>query len=121
MRCGAANQRRIAERAAGRSLRERARRERRHCRSQRLVLLYQELHIPLPLSIPVVSRTASGRGAWLCAENTASVNQTCVKQAMKRRGFERAWKCQLAPVTTQQLEIAVQGLALRDVTTNMEN
>jgi len=52
----------------------------------------------------------------LCAENTS-----CVKQAIKRRGFERAWKCQLAPTTTQQLEIAVQGLALRDVTTNMEN
>jgi len=44
-----------------------------------------------------------------------------MKQAIKRRGFERAWKCQLAPTTAQQLEIAVQGLALRDVTTNMEN
>ena len=34
---------------------------------------------------PVVSRVAPGRGAWLCSIE-------CFDQAVKRRGFERAWK-----------------------------
>lgn len=33
----------------------------------------------------IVSRTAAGRGAWLCAA-------TCFATAVKRKGFERAWR-----------------------------
>jgi predicted RNA-binding protein YlxR (DUF448 family) len=36
---------------------------------------------------PVVSRTASGRGAWMCAESAS-----CFEAAMKMRAFDRAWK-----------------------------
>ena len=35
----------------------------------------------------VVSRTASGRGAWMCAESAS-----CFEAAMKMRAFDRAWK-----------------------------
>ena len=36
---------------------------------------------------PVVYRTASGRGAWMCAESAS-----CFEAAMKMRAFDRAWK-----------------------------
>ena len=38
---------------------------------------------------PVMSRTASGRGAWMCAESAS-----CFEAAMKVRAFDRAWKTQ---------------------------
>jgi predicted RNA-binding protein YlxR (DUF448 family) len=37
-----------------------------------------------------VSRTAAGRGAWLCTGS-----QRCYEVARKRKAFGRAWKCQV--------------------------
>jgi predicted RNA-binding protein YlxR (DUF448 family) len=34
-----------------------------------------------------VSRTGAGRGAWLCAGSLA-----CFDAAVRRRGFDRAWR-----------------------------
>lgn len=65
---------------------------------------------------PVISRTASGRGAWMCAGNTP-----CLRQAIKRRGFERAWKRQIPAATHQAIEFAFEALAASAVKTNMEN
>ncbi|MGD9997069.1 MAG: YlxR family protein [Ilumatobacteraceae bacterium] len=33
----------------------------------------------------VISRTAPGRGAWLCSA-------ACIAPAIRKRGFERAWR-----------------------------
>jgi predicted RNA-binding protein YlxR (DUF448 family) len=33
----------------------------------------------------IISRTAAGRGAWLCSS-------ACFALAVKKRGFERAWR-----------------------------
>ena len=60
---------------------------------------------------PVISRTAPGRGAWLCARNI-----TCLSMAIKRRGFERAWKRPISASTAHELEIAYDAML-----TNMEN
>ncbi|MCU1395857.1 MAG: Protein of uncharacterized function [Ilumatobacteraceae bacterium] len=60
---------------------------------------------------PVISRTAAGRGAWLCTEQA-----TCLHQAIKRRGLDRAWKC---PVSTTQHNILT--IAYEAMTKNMEN
>jgi len=64
---------------------------------------------------PVACRTAVGRGAWLCANNTR-----CLQQAIKRRGFERAWKRPVSATTHQAIEIAFEALTSSDVT-NMKN
>ena len=48
-----------------------------------------------------VSRTAAGRGAWLCRPP-----DDCFRLALRRRGFERAWR---RPVDAATLaELAVQ-------------
>jgi len=60
---------------------------------------------------PRCSRTAAGRGAWLCADASG-----CLQLALKRRGFERAWKRPIPTSTTQALQIAYEAM-----TTNMEN
>ena len=60
---------------------------------------------------PAISRTAAGRGAWLCPSST-----TCFTQAIKRRGFERAWKCTVPAATNEALQIAYEAMK-----TNMEN
>lgn len=36
----------------------------------------------------VVSRVAPGRGAWICSV-------ACVREAMTRRAFDRAWRCRV--------------------------
>jgi len=64
---------------------------------------------------PVISRTAPGRGAWLCLGTTTTANP-CLQQAIKRRGFDRAWKRSVDTATTQALQIAYEAM-----TTNMEN
>jgi predicted RNA-binding protein YlxR (DUF448 family) len=61
--------------------------------------------------VPVISRTAAGRGAWLCE---GQVN--CLRQAIKRRGFERAWKRPVGPAELELLTIAYEAM-----TSNMEN
>ena len=56
------------------------------CRSrkeQQLLIRY----VSNEMGQPVVSRTASGRGAWMCAESAS-----CFEAAMKMRAFDRAWK-----------------------------
>jgi predicted RNA-binding protein YlxR (DUF448 family) len=60
---------------------------------------------------PLISRTAAGRGAWLCTSGT-----TCLLQARKRRGFERAWK---RPVSATQIDTLT--IAYDAMTTNMKN
>ena len=54
---------------------------------------------------PLISRTAPGRGAWLCVGKVA-----CVQQAMKRRGFERAWKRPVASAEYEELRFAYEAM-----------
>ena len=58
------------------------------CRSRKEQQLLTR-YVPNEMGQPVVSRTASGRGAWMCAESTS-----CFEAAMKVRAFDRAWKTQ---------------------------
>lgn len=60
---------------------------------------------------PVISRTAPGRGAWLCRGQVQ-----CLQQAIKRHGFERAWKRPIGTAEHESLTIAYQAM-----TKNMEN
>ena len=57
---------------------------------------------------PVVDRHAPGRGAWLCS-------LACFDTAVRRRGFERAWRRSVSTDALTTLRIAVEG-----VITNME-
>jgi predicted RNA-binding protein YlxR (DUF448 family) len=50
-----------------------------------------------------VSRTAAGRGAWLCSLE-------CFDLAAKRRGFERAWKRSVDADALATLRIAFEGV-----------
>ncbi len=50
-----------------------------------------------------VSRTAPGRGAWLCSLE-------CFDLAARRRGFERAWKRTVDADTLTTLRNAVEGV-----------
>ena len=59
-----------------------------------------------------VSRTAAGRGAWLCST-------TCFSAAQRRKAFDRAWKQAVPPHVLQPLEQLVRN-AFDDVVTNME-
>ena len=59
-----------------------------------------------------VSRTAAGRGAWLCST-------TCFHTASRRKAFDRAWKHSVHPDALQPLEEALR-IAFDDVITNME-
>ena len=56
------------------------------CRSRKEQQLLTR-YVPNEMGQPVVSRTASGRGAWMCAEAAS-----CFEAAMKVRAFDRAWK-----------------------------
>jgi predicted RNA-binding protein YlxR (DUF448 family) len=56
------------------------------CRSRKEQQLLTR-YVPNEMGQPVVSRTASGRGAWMCAESAS-----CFEAAMKMRAFDRAWK-----------------------------
>ena len=64
---------------------------------------------------PVISRTAAGRGAWLCATRT-SQDTDCLQQAIKKRGFDRAWK---RPVGRTEHDILT--IAYDAITKNMKN
>ena len=57
---------------------------------------------------PVVSRTAGGRGAWLCSLE-------CFESAGRRRAFARAWKCEVSSSMLDALRISFEG-----VMTNMK-
>jgi hypothetical protein len=60
----------------------------------------------------IVSRTAAGRGAWLCST-------ACFHTATRRKAFERAWKRSVHPDALQTLEQALCN-AFDDVIINME-
>lgn len=58
----------------------------------------------------LVSRTAPGRGAWLCSVE-------CFGLAERRKGFERAWKASVAVDEVRRLEQQVRnalGTAIMD-------
>lgn len=59
-----------------------------------------------------VSRTAAGRGAWLCSAE-------CFHTAGRRQAFDRAWKRSVHPDALQPLEPALR-IALDGVIINME-
>jgi hypothetical protein len=60
----------------------------------------------------MVSRTAAGRGAWLCST-------ACLRPAVRRKAFDRAWKRSVHPDVLQTLEQALRN-AFDDVIINME-
>ena len=64
------------------------------CRSRKEQQLLTR-YVPNEMGQPVVSRTASGRGAWMCAESAS-----CFEAAMKVRAFDRAWKTRLSEKKT---------------------
>ena len=59
-----------------------------------------------------VSRTAAGRGAWLCSVE-------CFHTAGRRKAFDRAWKQSVRPDALQPLERALRT-AFEDVIINMK-
>jgi predicted RNA-binding protein YlxR (DUF448 family) len=58
---------------------------------------------------PVISRTAAGRGAWLCATRT-SQDTDCLQQAIKKRGIDRAWKRPVGRTEQEILTIAYEAM-----------
>jgi hypothetical protein len=50
--------------------------------------------------VPVVGRTESGRGAWVCG-------RACAETALRNGGFERAWRTRVRPL---DLEAMVSSL-----------
>ena len=58
------------------------------------------------------SRTAAGRGAWLCSYE-------CFTTAERRRSFDRAWKASVPKREVRDLEAQVP-VAFDDVIINME-
>lgn len=52
---------------------------------------------------PVVSRTAPGRGAWLCSS-------ACLDTAIRRRAFDRAWRQPVTPDLLDALRNALGGV-----------
>ena len=65
------------------------------CRQPRTQL---ELHrcALAPDGSPLVSRTAPGRGAWICGTG-------CLDAARTARGFERAWRRPVPPHVLDEL------------------
>lgn len=59
-----------------------------------------------------ISRTAAGRGAWLCST-------ACFHTAARRKAFDRAWKQSVHADALQPLE-RVLRTAFEDVIINME-
>jgi len=57
----------------------------------------------------VVSRTAAGRGAWVCA-----TDGDCVQLGLRRRGFERAWRRPVPAAASDELTGALSALQGRD-------
>jgi len=59
----------------------------------------------------VVSRTAAGRGAWVCA-TALDDGPDCVQLGLRRRGFERAWRRPVPAAAGDKLASALK--AVRD-------
>jgi predicted RNA-binding protein YlxR (DUF448 family) len=47
-----------------------------------------------------VDRHAAGRGAWLCRDSTG-----CLDEAVRKHGFERAFKASIGAEDLQQLHM----------------
>jgi predicted RNA-binding protein YlxR (DUF448 family) len=47
-----------------------------------------------------IGRTAAGRGAWVCSVE-------CVRSAIDRRGFERAWRRRVEVAAVERLTASV--------------
>ncbi len=60
----------------------------------------------------VVSRTAAGRGAWLCSHE-------CFLNAGRRKAFERAWKVAVPAEVVRDLDEQVR-IAFDQLTARME-
>ena len=52
---------------------------------------------------PVVSRTAPGRGAWVC-------DVECLRTAIARKAFDRAWRQSVPAGRVDALQIAFEGV-----------
>jgi predicted RNA-binding protein YlxR (DUF448 family) len=50
------------------------------------------------------SRTAAGRGAWLCSAG-------CIDLAIRRNGFQRAWRVEVPLDSPQRLRMAFAEFA----------
>jgi predicted RNA-binding protein YlxR (DUF448 family) len=61
---------------------------------------------------PAVSRTAPGRGAWLCSPD-------CLHTAIRRKAFDRAWRRAVPATAFEGFHDALQN-AFGPVITNME-
>jgi predicted RNA-binding protein YlxR (DUF448 family) len=64
-----------------------------------------------PEGVAVVSRHAAGRGAWLCSA-------TCFAPAVKRKGFERAWRRPVPVAALDELPGQIDN-AFESTTTQM--
>ncbi|MFV0307095.1 MAG: YlxR family protein [Desertimonas sp.] len=51
----------------------------------------------------VVSRTAPGRGAWLCARD-AGIKPECLALGLRRHGFQRSWRRPVPPAAVAGLQ-----------------
>jgi predicted RNA-binding protein YlxR (DUF448 family) len=49
-----------------------------------------------------LSRSAAGRGAWLC-ERDGGLDHDCLDVALRRRGFERAWRRSVPDTALEEL------------------
>ena len=52
---------------------------------------------------PIVSRTAPGRGAWVCSAD-------CVRAAIAKKAFDRAWRQSVPAGWVDALRIAFEGV-----------
>ena len=41
--------------------------------------------------VPIIDGPSSGRGAWLC-RSESGIDHECLVQALRSRGFSRAWR-----------------------------
>ncbi|MGB1380712.1 MAG: YlxR family protein [Ilumatobacteraceae bacterium] len=55
-----------------------------------------------------VSRTAGGRGAWICGSG-------CLAAARRSRGFQRAWRCDVGDEVFDGLADTLEGWGRTDV------
>ncbi|CAB4365295.1 unannotated protein [freshwater metagenome] len=66
----------------------------------------------LSAHVATVSRTAAGRGAWLCSYE-------CFRTAERKKAFERAWKASISAAIVRDLDEKVR-FAFEGVIINME-
>jgi predicted RNA-binding protein YlxR (DUF448 family) len=57
--------------------------------------------------VVVVDGPSDGRGAWLCRRSLVH----CAQDALRRHGFERAWRTELDAALVEQIRRRVAGEA----------